>query len=319
MTWNSQIVNETESKNGWYTTGNQVISQSFYFVQSNQRYFKGMKWILNESGNNTSTLLMKCRQIECDSDSCCAARVLAWQPDVKSRRTANAETIGERGHYHELLPKYHCELNYIERYWGTAKRLVREQCDHSYESLCSRVLKVLDFIRIAQIRRFSARCWKYYEIYVNGKDGFEAVALMNQQSKAFKFHRRVTQRSDDGTRKYGPLTDAQKLPCRRSEKAQQMLDQECIDSVHMMSGQSEESGMKSKALRKRERSSRTFTTITEPQSINQALTHQPDVIESFEVQSPQPAVAAVNISPSRFEKSWQDVLYQQCTPMHLWK
>ena len=36
-----------------------------------------------------------------------------------------------RGHYCIFLPKYHPELNFIERYWSRVKWYARQKCDQT--------------------------------------------------------------------------------------------------------------------------------------------------------------------------------------------
>ena len=40
--------------------------------------------------------------------------------------------ITKRGHECILYPEFHCELNYIEYYWGAVMRYTRENCNYSF-------------------------------------------------------------------------------------------------------------------------------------------------------------------------------------------
>jgi len=42
------------------------------------------------------------------------------------------EVIERRGHMCIFLPKFHCELNFIERVWGAAKRETRAKCSYKW-------------------------------------------------------------------------------------------------------------------------------------------------------------------------------------------
>jgi transposase len=44
------------------------------------------------------------------------------QPDFKEQKSLVHETIEAAGHLCIMLPKYHCELNFIELFWGAMKR-----------------------------------------------------------------------------------------------------------------------------------------------------------------------------------------------------
>ena len=66
-----------------------------------------------------------------DGVCCCAVGILASQPDfrvyVKSKKLE--ESINDAGHLCIFLPKYHCELNFIEMVWGRAKQILqRDEC-----------------------------------------------------------------------------------------------------------------------------------------------------------------------------------------------
>jgi hypothetical protein len=63
---------------------------------------------------------------------CCAATFLSWQPDFRAQKCAVAEAIDEyskkHGTHHEVdfLPKFHRELNPIERVWAALKLYLRK-------------------------------------------------------------------------------------------------------------------------------------------------------------------------------------------------
>jgi hypothetical protein len=45
-------------------------------------------------------------------------RILSLQEDFISQKSLLQEEIEKRGHKCIFYPKYHCELNFIEMYWG---------------------------------------------------------------------------------------------------------------------------------------------------------------------------------------------------------
>ena len=117
----------------------------------------------------------------------CARYLLALQPDFRRQVTALAETVEEAGHIFDLYPKFHCECNFIERYWGAVKRIAREQCDYSFKSLSENIAEYLDSIPIAMIRRFEQKAWRYIDAYSKGLTGRKAEKAV----KKYKSHRRV--------------------------------------------------------------------------------------------------------------------------------
>ena len=49
---------------------------------------------------------------------CCAVAIFSAQEDFGSARSRLQEIVEEAGHIFLLYPKIHCELNWIEYYWG---------------------------------------------------------------------------------------------------------------------------------------------------------------------------------------------------------
>ena len=66
---------------------------------------------------------------------CCCKRLLGAQPDFAAEPTPLERTIAELGHRSLFLPKFHCELNWIERYWGAAKKYARKHCAYTLVAL----------------------------------------------------------------------------------------------------------------------------------------------------------------------------------------
>ena len=53
--------------------------------------------------------------------NCCCRHLLYTQSNFMSQKPMLQERIKLRGHLCDYYPKYHCELNFIKQYWGTAK------------------------------------------------------------------------------------------------------------------------------------------------------------------------------------------------------
>ena len=64
------------------------------------------------------------------------------------------EHIESRGHLCDFYPKYHCELNFIEQYWGTAKLRFRVAGRaKTLEEMERKMLNCLDVVPLEQIQR----------------------------------------------------------------------------------------------------------------------------------------------------------------------
>ena len=103
--------------------------QPLYFPMDNpdknlRGMFKGMAVILQERGfGNMSKVLEQCKGFKCIPASgetmCCCRRILYNQPDFAEGESL-LETHCCRCGIHDVvfLPKFHCELNFIEQCWG---------------------------------------------------------------------------------------------------------------------------------------------------------------------------------------------------------
>ena len=87
-------------------------------------WFKGMEQIICECGLLPNVrLLAQCKGFKCEPSctDCCCQRLLFMQPDFVSQKSQLEEFVVSQGHICDFYPKYHCELNFIEQYWGAAK------------------------------------------------------------------------------------------------------------------------------------------------------------------------------------------------------
>ena len=65
------------------------------------------------------------------------------------------EAIEQAGHWVLFYPAFHCEINFIEYYWGVAKQYTRRNCEYDFESLQRLVPEALASV-LAQL------IWKYH-------------------------------------------------------------------------------------------------------------------------------------------------------------
>jgi hypothetical protein len=137
-------------------------TQSFYFPEDHPKYpgwFKGMEQIIRERGLwPEGGLPVECTGLKRpegqSSASCCCRHILFSQPDFISQKPLLQEYIESRGHLCDYYPKYHCELNFIEQYWGAAKLRFRVAGRaKTLNEMQTKMLACLDDIPLDQIRR----------------------------------------------------------------------------------------------------------------------------------------------------------------------
>jgi hypothetical protein len=146
---------------------------------------KGMKQILHERQLLRPGLKGYCQNKDSEDDQCCMRHMLAKQPDFLAQKCMIQEIIEAKGHKVIFYPKFHCELNFIEMYWGAAKRYSRNNCDYTWNGLKQIVPVALDLIPISQIRAFARKSYRYMDAYRNGLNVKQAEYAV----KKYKRHR----------------------------------------------------------------------------------------------------------------------------------
>ena len=61
--------------------------------------------------------------------------LLGLQPDFVGQKSRLHDVVEARGHQVLFLPKFHCELNFIEMYWATTKMKTRRRETFTWPSL----------------------------------------------------------------------------------------------------------------------------------------------------------------------------------------
>jgi len=154
---------------------------------------KRIKQVLTERGLWNNKLLVQCKgKCNAQESTCCAKRILELQPDFKAQKSLVQEVIEAAGHLCIFLPKFHCELNFIEYFWGAVKRYLRETCDYTFHTLQENMPKALASVQLNTIRRWEHRMVRWIEAYRNGLGAKEAQSQVKQfSSRQYKSHRRV--------------------------------------------------------------------------------------------------------------------------------
>ena len=138
---------------------------------------KGLKLVLEE--REISTAGMK-RQDMVDR--------LAGEEDFRAESCQAVMFLRSKGDCARLLPKFHCELNSIERVWGQGKRETRAMCDYSMAGLRSAIRPALDSVSLDLIRKYFRKSRDYARAYACGTAiGSEMASML----KKYKSNRRI--------------------------------------------------------------------------------------------------------------------------------
>ena len=114
--------------------------------------------------------------------------ILANHEDFVNEKTQVEHEVNRRGLQCFFLPKFHCELNPIERVWGQSKRYCRAYTNFTLAKLREILDPALDSVPVELIRKYFRKVREYEKAYLEGKKaGKEVEAAV----KVYKSHRRV--------------------------------------------------------------------------------------------------------------------------------
>ncbi|KAK3816190.1 MAG: hypothetical protein J3Q66DRAFT_283474, partial [Benniella sp.] len=169
-----------------------------------------MEKILKERGLRVPKLAKctgsrKCREPSPGPGSkkkfCCQMQALNHQPDFMQQGTMIEEAIKDEPGFQVIYyPKFHPELNFIEMYWGRAKRETRANCKFSMKGFETTVINALNSVSIDTIRAFAGRSFRYMQQYREGL----TTAQVGLEMKKHTSHRRDRERAEDRALKEKP-------------------------------------------------------------------------------------------------------------------
>ena len=124
-----------------------------------------------------------------------ARKLLQEQPDFQEQGEWLQEIVSRADDcLIDYYPKFHCEFNFIELYWGQAKRYSRPNCDYSFAGLQRVVPEALLSVPLSLIQKYARKCFRYMDAY--RPKGEEGAGLSMQQvqyaMKKYKSHRCIS-------------------------------------------------------------------------------------------------------------------------------
>src|SRR5882762_1585260 len=156
---------------------------------------KGIKQVLTEWGLWRQGLLLDCKKPKiCSVDliDCYARRLLSQQSDFLEQKSSVQEVIEAAGHLCIFLPKFHCELNFIEFFWGAVKKYLHENCDYTFETLRQNLPKALSSVKLKTIRLWEHCMIRWMDAYRLGLGAKEAQNSVRKfSSHQYTSHRCV--------------------------------------------------------------------------------------------------------------------------------
>lgn len=146
---------------------------------------KGLRVVLEERG--VCTRGMRAEEMR---------QILANHADFKNERTrVERFLVEEKKHIAYFLPKFHCELNPIERVWAQAKRYTKAYCNYSLPSLRKNVTPALESVSLESIQKHFRKVRHYMFAYLEGAAAdSELQNTVKRYKKAVLSHRRISEK-----------------------------------------------------------------------------------------------------------------------------
>ena len=139
---------------------------------------KGMKLVLEDRGKNTDKLRAELRT----------------HHDFMFEKTKLETLLLSYGYQGFFLPKFHCELNPIERVWAHSKKYTRAHCNYSFKGLELHICPALDDVSLENIRKFFRKMRDYIAAY---KEGLTAGPDLEKAVKKYKSHQKIYNANTD--------------------------------------------------------------------------------------------------------------------------
>ena len=142
---------------------------------------KGMRVVLQERGVDTSRMVVEDMR-----------KALAEMEDFKNEKCLIEHFLISKGHIPIFLPKFHPELNPIERVWAQLKRYTKAHCKYTLPLLRKDIPNVYDSVTLENIQNHFRKVRHFMFAYLDGlKQGKELDEALKKYKIAAKFHRKI--------------------------------------------------------------------------------------------------------------------------------
>ena len=142
---------------------------------------KGMKMVLEERGISAEGKNKEWMKQQ-----------LSLHHDFRFEKSEIEKFLLRGGHIPTFLPKFHPELNPIERVWAQMKRYTRSHCNYSIQSLRQNIPDAFDSITQENIVNHFRKVKHFMVGYLEGLiPGKEVDDRLKRYKKAIQSHRRI--------------------------------------------------------------------------------------------------------------------------------
>ena len=163
------------------TTWDGRVWKMYYTERDGKKVAKGPRMVLEERG--VSTVGMNADEMR---------NTLSKHSDFRDEKSMVERMLIEKGHIPCFLPKFHPELNPIERVWAQLKRYTKAHCKYSLPSLRKNIPLAYDSVSLENIKNHFRKVRHYMFSYVEGlTPGKELDQTLLKYKSAVKSHRRI--------------------------------------------------------------------------------------------------------------------------------
>ena len=94
--------------------------------------------------------------------------------------------IESHSHLCIFLPKFHCELNPIEYFWGAVKKYLQDHCDYMFDTFKENMPQALASVDVSTIQKWEHWMFHWIDAYRDGLD-VKATQLKVRQNSSRKY------------------------------------------------------------------------------------------------------------------------------------